>query len=676
MWRSTVDAARAAFDAKRRLWPAPLSVLVMIGFAAIAFGAIDAAVLTAPRPPSGAQAVLLGLLIGLTLGLIPLLWSWRRKRRLRMLLATWRRFGDAPHPDGPPGQAAGRSGDEIDALSVAVERATQRIASLADDNTVLRATLGRRKTGLAQVQRIARVVPWVGQPLAGTLSFGDGAREVNPILAHISRWSQFIAFVHPQDRAMVSKAWRSGRRGSDMDVEFRLRINRTQIDMRAVARFDISGTARVLRATGVIQDISEMRSLQRALRQHRDGLEELVATRTRELAAERNRAKQLAASKGQFLADMSHEIRTPLTSILGLSQIGMQQSQHRSIGQTFEQILAAGDHLLCVVNDVLDYSKLEAGRLSINAEPFELRWVVQRCVDMFRAPAAKKGLVLSVDIADKLPHVIVADRFRVQQILINLLSNALKFTARGEISLAAYQAANQVCFRVRDTGVGMNGDQLRQLFRPFYQHVAGDGEWREGTGLGLTISKRIAGLMDGDIQVRSAPGEGSRFLLHLPLRTLDSERADQPVVPAQAAPGDLDAQLVGLRVLVADDVTVNRQVVEHLLHMQGAEVDVARDGGEAIDAVESGDGYDVVLMDVQMPGIDGREATRRLRAGGHDVPIIGITAHVSDTERQASLDAGMQDQLVKPLLQETLVEKILIWVGRRAADKSADQNTV
>lgn len=600
----------------------------------------------------GAWILVPGVLVS---GLVLLALIWRPMRRARDLIRALPLLAEKsfvelrdrlPRPVQPL-----RPGDEIDRIVAAIHGVADRMEVLDEVHRLAEAELRRSTTDLQLAQSMARVASWTGMPLAGEMVFGDGARDINPILGHITNWAQFLAFVHPEDRSAVSRSWRSGRPGSVMDVEFRLRINSKQFDMHAVARFDASGAARTLRASGMMQDISETRSVQRALRQHRDGLGEIVLSRTRELALERNRAERLAASKSRFLADMSHEIRTPLTTVLGLAQIGRQESRNRRIATTFEQILEAGDHLLGVINDVLDYSKLEAGRLAVSAEPFALRPLVTRCSDMFRDAVARKGLQLRIDLDDELPDAVVGDRYRVQQVLINLLSNAVKFTEHGEIGLDVYSASKQLFFCVRDTGIGMTPDQLHELFTPFHQHADKQGGHREGSGLGLTISKRIATLMGGDIQVRSRRGEGSRFLLHLPLRITDAATN-----PAGQAPDGIP-RLDGIRALVVDDVAVNRGVIEHLLRLQGVDVDTADDGAEAVAAVLDGD-YDIVLMDVQMPGVDGREATRRIRRAGCNVPVIGVSAHVADEQRLASLAAGMQEQLIKPLLQEELVEAI------------------
>ncbi|MDJ0738935.1 MAG: ATP-binding protein [Gammaproteobacteria bacterium] len=608
------------------------------------------------------DSVWLGIvgLVGSELLLLILMWS--PMRRVQQAVDALPLLADRSYAQLrdhlPAPSASGSPRDEVDAMILAIDQVADRIERLDDAGREAEKRLRRSEHRLQLAQSMARVVGWSGEPIPGWFSFAEGAERVHPMLAKISRWPEFIEIVHPEDRINVLRAWRSGRPGSAMDVEFRLRTSGTEIHLHAVARFEAVGPTRILRAAGMMQDVSEMRAVQRELRYRRDRLEDEVALRTQELAAERNRAQQLAESKSQFLANMSHEIRTPLTAVLGLSQIGVQESQNRKIASTFEQILAAGDHLLDVVNDVLDLSKLDSGGFTIAAQPFLLMPVAKQSIEMFRQRADAKGLALRLEIADALPEAVKGDRLRLQQILINLIGNAIKFTENGEVTLQLASTGDEVSFRVRDTGMGMQPSQLHRLFEPYFQHASAVGEAVPGTGLGLTISRRIAVLMGGDIDVHSSPGVGSEFTLTLPLPTVGAEQV-KPTV--RIRPEGSERQLAGLRVLIADDVAVNRTVIEHLLDLEGASVIAVSNGRDVVDALatDSDDSVDIVLMDVHMPVVDGREATRQIRKAGIDIPIIGVTADISERERTASLDAGMQDQLVKPLIQEALVRSIL-----------------
>ena len=550
--------------------------------------------------------------------------------------------------------------DEIDLVVEAIREVSAQIESLDGARTAAEQALRKSEQSLQLAQSMAKVASWVGYPLEGDFEFGQGAGRIDTALERVRDWQGLLALVHPDDRSRLKIAWHRGRGGSRMDVEFRLIVSEHKfIDVHAMADFGIFGARRVLRATGMMQDITEMRAVQRALQGHRDRLEKEVAERTAELSDARNRAEELARTKSDFLANMSHEIRTPMSAVLGLSQIGMRQSHNRKIAQTFEQILEAGGHLLNVVNDILDVSKLEAGTLATESVPFQVRKVVSTCAEMLRPRAEAKSLQMRVCVAEDFPDWVLGDSFRVQQILINLMSNAVKFTERGSIFLDVYRESEISCFKVRDTGIGMSAEQLRRLFTPFHQFENSLTRNHEGTGLGLSISNTLAGLMGGGIRVLSKPGVGSEFILRLPM---PMGLGTPSVGEVSGRPDVSDGQLLaGIRVLVADDVRINRTIVEALLEAEGATVTTAANGMEAVEVVLGrGKGaFDVILMDLEMPKMNGRQATRRIRVSQPALPIIGLTAHVSEEEREKSLESGMDDQLVKPVLPETLVAAIL-----------------
>jgi CheY-like chemotaxis protein len=277
---------------------------------------------------------------------------------------------------------------------------------------------------------------------------------------------------------------------------------------------------------------------------------------------------------------------------------------------------------------------------------------------MLRPRADEKSLQMGVCVAEDFPDWVLGDSFRLQQILINLMSNAVKFTEKGSIFLDVYRESEFSFFNVRDTGIGMSAEQLIRLFTPFHQCENTLTRNHEGTGLGLSISNRLAGLMGGEIKVLSEPGVGSEFILRLPMQV---GRGNSSAAEVHIGPDvSRERRLAGIRVLVADDVRINRAIVEALLEDEGAIVTTATNGLEAVNAV-SGHGkdvFDVILMDLEMPKMDGRQATRRIRASQPALPIIGLTAHVSEEEREKSLQSGMDDQLVKPVLPETLVAAI------------------
>ena len=555
--------------------------------------------------------------------------------------------------------ADNRPRDEIDVMVNVIRDVSEQIESLDEARNGAENALRSSEQNLQLAQAMARVVSWVGYPLDGGFFLGQGADRIDNVLEGVETWTDFVALVHPDDQSRLKIAWRRGRAGRTMDIEFRLMIAGRCIDLHVMAEFSIIGSRRTLRAVGMMQDVTDMRAVQRALRSHRDRLEEEVNERTSELVEARNRAERLAKNKSDFLASMSHEIRTPLNAVLGLSQIGMRQSNHQNIAETFSQIFSAGEHLLNVVNNVLDLSKSEAGKLTIEATPFELRKIVMACIDMLKQRAQAKSLQMELRMDDDLPAWIVGDSFRLQQILINLLGNATKFTEHGSVVLHVYSESGVCVFAVKDTGIGMSSSQVGQLFKPFHQVGNSMTKSHEGTGLGLSISNTLAVLMGGSIHVRSMPNIGSEFILRLPLKVC----LEAPESGHESAKSTLnkDLRLAGWRALVADDVSVNRTIVEALLEAEGAFVTVASDGVDAVGAVLrcGKEPFDVVLMDLEMPEMDGRQATRRIRASYPYLPIIGLTAHASDSEREKSFASGMNDQLVKPVMPEELVAAIL-----------------
>ncbi|RZI82961.1 MAG: PAS domain S-box protein [Rubrivivax sp.] len=414
---------------------------------------------------------------------------------------------------------------------------------------------------------------------------------------------------------------------------------------------------RVVRLEGAIQDISEVRQAREALQSQQEHLEDMVRQRTAELETAREEAERLMRIKSEFLANMSHEIRTPLNGVLGLAQIGHLEHQGAA-GQTFAQILDSGRLLLGIINDILDFSKIEAGKLNIEALPVDLNALLARAIDMIQARAQAKSLQVSMHVDDGLPALCESDPLRLEQILMNLLSNAVKFTQDGgQISVSAAPRNGRLVLTVADTGIGMNAHQLSELFRPFEQADGSTTRQYGGTGLGLTITKRLVELLDGEILAQSAPGVGTRFEVILPLvAARPATGLSEPDANAVAA----GQRLAGLRVLAAEDNAVNQMVLTELLSIEGAQATMVDSGQAAVDHVTHAgvSAFDVVLMDIQMPGMDGYEATRHIKAIAPSLPVIGQTAHAMPEERAKCLDAGMVDLVVKPIHLEQLVQAV------------------
>jgi len=422
-------------------------------------------------------------------------------------------------------------------------------------------------------------------------------------------------------------------------------------------------------------DITSQHKLELELAEYRNRLEEQVQARTVELVAARQEAEQLARVKSEFLANMSHEIRTPLNGVLGFAQIGLRASDGRGKAQDyFSKIIDSGKLLLAVINDILDFSKLDAGQLKVEARPYVLEKVLRESLDLLRERAEAKGLSLVLEISPDLPAQCVGDALRLQQVLLNLLSNAVKFTEHGQVALhasvATHRDGEQLVFAVRDSGIGISPEQQARLFTAFSQADTSTTRRYGGTGLGLAISKRLVELMGGEISLESQAGVGSTFRVRLPcLRP--SLPTPPPAVPGTGAtaPTALAPQLAGLRLLVAEDNEVNQMLLRELLADEGCTLHLAADGQQAVDAVrKAGWGaYDLVLMDVQMPVMNGLEATRAIHAIDPELPVVGQTGHALAEEREKCLLAGMVEQLSKPLDPDLLVATVRKWARRSGA---------
>jgi signal transduction histidine kinase/CheY-like chemotaxis protein len=403
--------------------------------------------------------------------------------------------------------------------------------------------------------------------------------------------------------------------------------------------------------------------------------ERLLAYRGQELEQARAHAEAANLAKSEFLAHMSHEIRTPLNAVLGFAQVLNREPLTASQRQWVARIQTAGQSLLVLLNDILDFSKIEAGQLRLESRPFDLAGPLARVESLMGQTAHAKGLALRIVTPETSPGWLLGDALRLEQVLVNLLGNAIKFTERGKVVLRIEPTeitptTARLRFTVRDTGLGMAPEALGRLFTPFTQADAGISRRYGGTGLGLSICKRLADLMDGAIGAESQVGEGSTVWFEAPFaRAASGETVTRPAPARPAGP-----RLTGLHLLVVDDSAMNREVVEQALALEGARTTLAADGQQAIHQLQvRPTAFDAVLMDVQMPVMDGLTATCLIRSelGLTALPIIAFTAGVLAEQQQAARTAGVNDILAKPLDLEQMTALLLHWVQPRPEWQSA-----
>ncbi len=375
-------------------------------------------------------------------------------------------------------------------------------------------------------------------------------------------------------------------------------------------------------------------------------------------------AESASRAKSEFLANMSHEIRTPMNAIIGLTHLARQAQPAPPVAGHLGRISVAANSLLRIINDILDLSKIEAGKLAIEPVEFGIEALLRDVLSITGTNAAAKGVEFTYSIAPEVPRRLVADADRIGQVLANLCANAVKYTDKGAIRVAVRLAGSErdkrtVEFAVTDSGIGMSGPQIAGLFQPFSQVDTSSTRRRAGTGLGLSISSRLVAAMDGTMNVKSEPGRGSTFSFTV----ICGSVAAKPGEDATGTEGTDEADLSGARILVVEDDEVNQIVAQGVLEAAGASVTIASTGRAALRLVKPG-AFDIVLMDLQMPDMDGIETTRKLRedASLADLPIIAMTASAMSGDRERLLEAGMNDYVAKPIRVGTVYATIAKWL--------------
>jgi PAS domain S-box-containing protein len=512
--------------------------------------------------------------------------------------------------------------------------------------------------------------------LTGEVQVGDEyprllGYEPKEFNTSVQNW---IASIHPDDAPGVVQTYQSLlQTGGPATMEYRRRNKsggwQWLQSTGEVVEWDDNGKA--LRLTGIHQDIAIRKQAEAELDRHRHHLEELVELRTAELATAKEAAETASRAKSTFLANMSHELRTPMNAIMGMTGIALRRADDPKLRDQLGKIDKASQHLLHVINDILDISKIEAERLTLEQHDFVLNEVLDNLSNLVAHKVGDQGLALQMDLSPELARTpLKGDALRLGQILLNYTANAVKFTHQGSIIVrlrSLEDTAGSLLLRceVIDTGIGISAEDQKRLFTAFEQADGSMTRKYGGTGLGLAISKRLARLMGGDAGVESEPGKGSTFWFtaRFGKATVSSNVPQVPAAPTRPADERLLDEYSGTRILLAEDEPITQEVSHGLLEEAGLAVDIAEDGQQALELARQNH-YALIVMDMQMPILNGVDATRAIRADSLNraTPILAMTANAFEEDRQTCLEAGMNDHIAKPVDPDKLYQCLLKWL--------------
>ncbi|HMV62411.1 MAG TPA: ATP-binding protein [Rhodocyclaceae bacterium] len=492
----------------------------------------------------------------------------------------------------------------------------------------------------------------------------------------ITRMDDVLSRVHPQDEPTVRKALRAQLdQHVPLDIELRVLTRGGSYRWMALrGEAERTPAGKPVRLSGTLSDITARKLAEEEVLEHRNHLEDLVDARTAALSVAKEAAEAASRAKTAFLANMSHELRTPMNAIICLTHLLRRGANEPGQREKLAKITQSADHLLEIINNVLDLSKIEAERVSLERTHFRVSDVLHQVEGLLDEKARDKCLRLTLQADPAIAELdLLGDPLRLKQVLLNLTGNAIKFTECGSVTVEAHRCGHTdedvvIGFDVQDTGVGMSDGVLQRIFEPFEQADGSTTRRYGGTGLGLAISRHLVELMGGQITVTSTPGAGScfSFTVHLARAPAGDGGPDVSVLTPDEAEQLLKQRYRGIRLLLAEDDLINQEVAMELLHhLTGLAVDLANDGVEAVEMARLGH-YDMILMDMQMPHLDGLAATRRIRAlpGVGRTPIIAMTANAFEGDRRDCLEAGMDDFLAKPFNPGSLLQVLLRWLPR------------
>ncbi|MCD9013988.1 hybrid sensor histidine kinase/response regulator [Parachryseolinea silvisoli] len=545
--------------------------------------------------------------------------------------------------------------NEIDGQSISqVLRNMFRLNSMMREREEAYCALRISEARLAEAQELAKIGSW-------EFDAKKNSFYVSPEIYNILEldpqtpmtFEMYLAVVHPDEREKVDAAWRGALEGKPYNMDVRINPPSGVKYAHAQGRYIPDSTGALEKMMGTFQDITDRKLFEQEM------------MRARELAENSMKVKEI------FLANMSHEIRTPMNAILGFTRLLFETPLTAEQKSYIDAIHFSGENLLVIINDILDLSKIQSGKTTLEKSVFNIRELVNGIVGLLRPKALEKGISLTSIVHHPVPTTIKGDPVRLNQILTNLISNGIKFTEKGGVTLEINSSApkKHQCileFKVRDTGIGIPADKHATIFESFVQASSDTTKKYGGTGLGLAIVKNLVELQDGKISLSSTDGHGSTFTVHLPCEEVTQENKQHQSSPLRTSPAvESLEQLIGAEILVVEDNPLNQMLARKVLQKAGCNVDIASNGLQALERIKMKQ-YEVILMDIQMPEMDGFETTRHVRTQLQppvsEVPIIAMTAHAFGSDVAKCLAVGMNDYISKPFKADDLYLKLLKFV--------------